>query len=129
MFFNGLVYYTLHSWSDDRAMRDRTCCGAPGVTSLPQPTLTMIGGQRFGVTTPTLGSLGLRSVAALPPFVRAVVALSAVAEKELGGQVWRRCDRSPVVRVPFRIGLLTRHRRVVREGGRAKMIPMPIRYG
>jgi hypothetical protein len=73
MFFNGLVYYTLHYWSDDKAMRDRTCCGAPGVTSLPRPALTMIGGQRFGVTTADLGIIGIAFCCRTPLFVRAVV--------------------------------------------------------
>jgi hypothetical protein len=82
MFFNGLVYYTLHSWSDDKAMRDRTCCGAPGVTSLPRPALTMIGGSDLASRRPTLG---LRSAAA-PPFLSVRSLLSAVAEKELGGK-------------------------------------------
>jgi hypothetical protein len=67
MFFNGLVYYTLHSWSDDKAMR------SPGVTSLPRPALTMIGGQRFGVTTADLGIIGIAFCCRTPLFVRAVV--------------------------------------------------------
>jgi hypothetical protein len=63
----GILYPAL---LDDKAMRDRTCCGAPGVTSLPRPALTMIGGQRFGVTT---ADLGIAFCCRTPLFVRAVV--------------------------------------------------------